>query len=82
MTQRTEQRETRDVAEDRDQGRQPAGRGTRVLWGVVVFLAAVLLLLAVTMASVAMLVPDALTGDCLRPQLVRPEECAPNLEGD
>ena len=51
-----------------------------MLWGLVIFLAAALLIIAVTIASIAFLVPDALSGSCIRPQLVRPEECAPNLE--
>ena len=50
---------------------------TRVLWWIVWLLAAILLLAFVTMASVAMLAPDALSGPCVRTQLVRPEDCSP-----
>ena len=53
-----------------------------MLWGLVIFLAAALLIIAVTIASIALLVPDALSGSCIRPQLVRPEECAANLQQD
>ena len=59
---------------------RPASRFVRILWGLVIFLAAALLIIAVTIASIAFLVPDALSGSCIRPQLVRPEECAANLE--
>lgn len=52
---------------------------TRVVWRVVFVLAAALLLAAVTLASVAMLSPDAWTGACKRPQLVRPEGCTRSL---
>lgn len=51
----------------------------RVLWRLVWVLAALLVLALVTVASIAMLVPDALTGACVRTQLVRPEECSPRL---
>ena len=57
-----------------DDGRAPLL--TRIMWRLVVFFAAVLLLAAVTLASVAMLSPDAWTGACKRTQLVRPEGCA------
>ena len=58
----------------------PAGSATRALWAVVLVLAGLLLLVAVSVASVALLVPDAVSGECIRPQLVRPENCAPNLQ--
>ena len=51
----------------------------RVLWWMVWVLAAILLLAFVTMASVAMLAPDALSGACVRTQLVRPEDCSPGV---
>ena len=52
---------------------------SRLLWRMVWVLSAVLLLAAVTFISVAMLAPDALSGACVRVQLVRPEECSPRL---
>lgn len=52
---------------------------TRLLWRVVWVIAALLVLAVVTIASIAMLVPDALTGACVRTQLVRPEQCSPRL---
>ena len=80
MSQRTV--EVFEATEDsaRDDAQRPAGRFVRLLWGLVIFLAAALLIVAVTIASIAFLVPDALSGSCIRPQLVRPEECAPNLQ--
>ena len=50
---------------------------SRIVWGLVFFLAAAVLLGVVTLASVAMLSPDAFEGACKRPQLVRPEACSP-----
>ena len=82
MTQRTA--EAAEAVEDEAPRRAdlPAGRFVRMLWGLVIFLAAALLVVAVTVASIVFLVPDALSGSCIRPQLVRPEECAPNLQQD
>lgn len=79
MRQRSREPEIVDAEQEPDRRAEPAGRGTRALWGLVIFLAATLLVVAVTVASVAILVPDALSGSCIRPQLVRPEECAPYL---
>ena len=82
MTQRTVA--AADATEDEapDSTDRPASRFARILWGLVIFLAAALLIVAVTIASILFLVPDALSGSCIRPQLVRPEECAPNLQQD
>lgn len=60
-----------------DQERARPSRAARLLWGIVFFLAAAVILGIVTMFSVAILSPDAWTGPCKRPQLVRPEECSP-----
>ena len=79
MTSRTAEADEDDALDDAD---APASRFVRVLWGLVILLAAALLIVAVTIASIAFLVPDALTGSCIRPQLVRPEDCAPNLQRD
>jgi hypothetical protein len=47
----------------------------RVLWALVYLLAAAVLLGIVTLASVALLTPDAWVGPCKRPELVRPGQC-------
>ena len=59
-----------------DEDDLPPSRASRVMWGIVFFLAAMVLLGVVTLASVALLSPDAWTGPCKRPQLVRPEACS------
>lgn len=82
MRQRTAEADEATEDDGRDDADKPASRIVRLLWGVVIFLAAALLVIAVTIASIAFLVPDALSGSCIRPQLVRPEECAPNLQQD
>jgi hypothetical protein len=50
---------------------------SRIVWGLVIFMAAAVLLGVVTLVSVALLSPDAFEGACKRPQLVRPEACSP-----
>lgn len=65
-----------DVDAVEDEQYVPQSKMSRFIWGVVFFLAAMTLLGAVTLASVAMLSPDAWTGACKRPQLVRPEACS------
>lgn len=82
MRQRTAEADEATDENGRDDADRPASRFVRLLWGVVIFLAASLLIIAVTLAAIAFLVPDALSGSCIRPQLVRPEECAPNLQQD
>ena len=82
MSQRTAQAAEAPDDDALDEADRPASRFVRVLWGLVIFLAAALLIVAVTIASIAFLVPDAMSGSCIRPQLVRPEDCAPNLQQD
>jgi hypothetical protein len=54
---------------------QRNSRPVRVLWILVYLLAAAVLLGVVTLASVALLSPDAWVGPCKRPELVRPGQC-------
>lgn len=60
-----------------DESPDEPSRLTRIIWGVVVFLAAGILLGAVTLASITLLSPDAWEGPCKRPELVRPAPCSP-----
>ncbi len=69
------QRDVDDDHDEQDEDLVPPSRSSRVLWGIVSFLAAAVLLALVTLAAVALLSPDAWTGPCKRTQLVRPEGC-------
>ena len=65
-----------DFWTDEEHAPEPASRLSRLAWGTVFVLAAVLVLAAITLASTALLSPDAWTGACKRTQLVRPEGCS------
>ena len=53
-----------------------ARRVDRWLWGVVFTLAGLLLAAALTLASVAVITPDAFVDACQRPALVMPANCS------
>ena len=63
-----------------DEERDAPSRLARVAWGLVLFLTGAILLGTVTLASIALLSPDAWEGPCKRPQLVRPAPCSPVRE--
>jgi hypothetical protein len=63
------------VERDDDLAATPT-RLDRWLWGVVFTLGGLLLLLGLTLASVAVITPDAFVDACYRPALVMPANCS------
>ena len=64
------------VEQHDDTGVAPLSRLDRWLWGVVFTLGGLLLLAALTIASVAVITPDAFVDACHRPALVMPANCS------
>ena len=59
-----------------DAAAAPRSRLDRWLWGAVFALGGLLLLAALTIASVAVITPDAFMDACHRPALVMPANCS------